>query len=77
MFADDLTMLSRLKSGLDKVLKTAWEYSQKWRFNFNVTKTVILTFGESQQEHGRELGNWDLRLYLKRSCGQKKTLACK
>ena len=51
MFADDLTMLSRLKSGLDRMLKTAWEYSQKWRFNFSVTKTVILIFGESQQEH--------------------------
>ncbi|CAB4026160.1 Hypothetical predicted protein, partial [Paramuricea clavata] len=47
MFADDLTMLSRLKSGLDRMLKTAWEYSQKWRFNFSVTKI----FGESQQEH--------------------------
>jgi hypothetical protein len=51
MFADDLTMLSRPKSGLDRMLKTAWEYSQKWRFNFSVTKTVILIFGESQQEH--------------------------
>ena len=51
MFADDLTMLSRLKSGLDRMLKTAWEYSQKWIFNFSVTKTVILIFGESQQEH--------------------------
>ncbi|CAB4004395.1 Hypothetical predicted protein [Paramuricea clavata] len=62
MFADDLTMLSRLKSGLDRMLKTAWEYSQKWRFNFSVTKTVILIFGESQQEHeaNNRLRAWKL-----------------
>lgn len=40
MFADDLTMLSRMKSGLDRMLQTAWEYSKKWCFNFNEKKTV-------------------------------------
>ena len=50
MFADDLNMLSPMKSGLDRMLLTAWEYSKKWRFTFNVKKTVILTFGENQVE---------------------------
>ena len=27
MFADDFTMLSRTKSGLDKLLQTSWEYT--------------------------------------------------
>ncbi|CAB4019992.1 Hypothetical predicted protein [Paramuricea clavata] len=50
MFADDLTMLSRMKSGLDKMLRCPSEYSNKWRFTFNATKTVVLTFGESDRE---------------------------
>jgi hypothetical protein len=52
MFADDLTMLSRKKSGLDKMLQTSWEYSNKWQFTFNIKKTVVLTYGEKQEEHG-------------------------
>jgi hypothetical protein len=52
MFADDLTMLSRKKSGLDKMLQTWWEYSIKWQFTFNIKKTVVLTYGEKQEEHG-------------------------
>ena len=62
MFADDLTMLSRMKSGLDKMLECAWEYSIKWRFIFNSTKTVILTFGETMWERSvnQNTRKWEL-----------------
>ena len=52
MFADDLTMLSRMKSGLDRMLECTWEYSIKWRFKFNSSKSIILTFGENNRERG-------------------------
>jgi hypothetical protein len=50
-FADDLTMLSQKKSGLDKMLQTLWEYSNKWQFTFNIKKIVVLTYAEKQEEH--------------------------
>ena len=52
MFADDLTMLSRMKSGLDRMLECSWEYSIKWRFKFNSSKSIILTLGENNWERG-------------------------
>ena len=54
MFADDLTMLSRMKSGLDRMLERTWEYSIKWRFinKFNSSKSIILTLEENNWEGG-------------------------
>ena len=62
MFADDLTMLSRMKSGLDRMLECTWEYSIKWRFKFNSSKSIILTFGENNWERGvnQSTRNWKL-----------------
>ena len=62
MFADDLTMLSRMKSGLEKMLECAWDYSIKWRFTFNSMKTIILTFGETKWERSvnQNTRNWKL-----------------
>ncbi len=54
--------ISLLSSGLDKMLGCALEYSNKWRFTFNATKTVILTFGESYRDHSvnRSIRDWQL-----------------
>ena len=46
MFADDLTLMSRLKRGLDSMLAQAHQYSLRWRLTFNEGKTVVLTYGE-------------------------------
>ncbi len=48
MFADDLTLMSRLKRGLDCMLAHVHHYSLKWRLTFNEKKTVVLTFGEER-----------------------------
>ncbi|CAB4018784.1 Hypothetical predicted protein [Paramuricea clavata] len=48
MFADDLTLMSRLKRGLDNMLVQVHNYSLKWRLTFNEKKTVVLTFGEKR-----------------------------
>ena len=62
MFADDLTMLSRMKSGLDRMLECTWEYGIKWRFKFNSSKSIILTFWENKWERGvnQNTRNWKL-----------------
>ena len=49
MFADDLTLMSRLKCGLDSMLGQVHQYSLRWRLTFNERKTVVLTFGEGSR----------------------------
>ena len=46
MFADDLTVLSRLKSGLDQLLSCLNDYATKWRIVFYIEKAVILVLGD-------------------------------
>jgi hypothetical protein len=46
MYADDLTMISRLKNGLDLMLTLLVDYGLTWRIIFNQTKTVTMVFGE-------------------------------
>ena len=48
MFADDLTLMSRLKRGFDCMLAHVHRYSLKWRLTFNEKKTVVLTFDEER-----------------------------
>ncbi|CAB4019989.1 Hypothetical predicted protein [Paramuricea clavata] len=46
MFADDLTLLSRVKKSLDRLLCCLHNYAIKWRIELNINKTVIMVFGE-------------------------------
>ena len=50
MFADDLTVLSRVKVGLDNLLMCLNEYVTKWHIVLNIKKTVILVFGEKTKK---------------------------
>jgi hypothetical protein len=40
MYADDLTMISRLENGLDLMLNLLVDYGLTWRIIFNQTKTL-------------------------------------
>lgn len=60
MFADDLTVLSRLKAGLDHLLQTLSTYGRVWRIVFNVKKTVTLVFGERTSKSPVPIRNWFL-----------------
>ena len=55
MFADDLTLLSRLKNGLDRMLKLLYDYGFLRRITFNQTKTVTMVFGEKTMESQRNV----------------------
>ena len=60
MYADDLTMISRLKNGLDSMLNLLFEYGLTWRIIFNQSKTVTMVLGEKIPDRLRnmELRNW-------------------
>ncbi len=46
-FADDITLLCRLKTALDHLLDILNTFSRSWRVIFNIKKTVTMVFGEN------------------------------
>jgi hypothetical protein len=51
LVADDVTLLSLRIKGLQSLLAKMEMYSYQWRFEFNPSKTTIVTFGETTQMH--------------------------
>lgn len=49
LVADDIALLSLRNEGLQCMINTMTNYSNKWRFRFNPDKTVVVTFGETSQ----------------------------
>lgn len=45
-FADDIAISALYKPSLQKMFDMAYQYSRKWRFNFNASKTVVVVFGK-------------------------------
>ena len=43
--ADDVTLLSLQKTGLNSMLSDAFLYSVKWRYQYNLPKTVLMVWG--------------------------------
>ena len=50
-YADDLSVCSFSKFNLDKVLRIVYNYSCKWRFYYNASKSAVMVYGESKSEH--------------------------
>ena len=53
MFADDIVLIADSKGNLQKLMDLVWEFSCKWRFNFNYDKTAVLVF----QHHRGKIDN--------------------
>ena len=47
MQADDVALLALIKTDLDKMMAISFEYSCKWRYTLNPSKSVVIIFGES------------------------------
>ena len=45
-YADDIAIVTLHKPLLQRLLDCAYEYSQKWRFEFNASKTELIIFGK-------------------------------
>ena len=48
-YADDLATACISKRRIDMVLKIVYDFSRKWRFDFNVGKSAIMTYGEERK----------------------------
>ncbi len=51
-FADDMSLISLSRTGLQKMVTIAYKYSRKWKFRFNPPKWIVLTFGNSSIKLG-------------------------
>jgi hypothetical protein len=48
LFADDVALLANSRSDLQKLLDAVYEYSQKWRFKWNCSKSKVMRFGSRE-----------------------------
>ena len=44
-FADDVALLAESEEDLQKLLNAVWDYSEKWRFKWNFSKSKVMHFG--------------------------------
>ena len=54
-FADDITLLSIYRTFLSTFMNMCYEYSIKWRYDFNHLKSGIVTFGETKRVHSEAM----------------------
>ena len=61
-FADDITLLSIYRTFLSTFMNMCYEYSIKWRYEFNHLKSGTVTFGETKRVHSEamKVRNWTL-----------------
>ena len=52
-FADDMTLLSLHASALSTLIRCAYDYCCKWRYEYHNEKSGIVDFGETPAMHGR------------------------
>ena len=54
-FADDLTLLELFPSFLQHLMSIVFNFSIKWRYEFNHTKSGVVVFGESKIQHAKNM----------------------
>ena len=54
-FADDLTLLALFPSFLQHLMSIVFDFSIKWRYEFNHTKSGVVVIGESTIQHAKNM----------------------
>ena len=54
-FADDITLLALYPTFLTSLMGMCYEYSTKWRYEFNHTNSGVVTYGKSKPVHFEEM----------------------
>ena len=54
-FADDIALLALYPTFLTSLLGMCYKYSTKWRYEFNHTKSGVVTYGETKPVHFEEM----------------------
>ena len=56
-FADDISLIALQPLFLQTFLKICFQYSLKWRYEFNNFKSGVVTFGETKSTHFKSMQN--------------------
>ena len=54
-FADDIALLALYPTFLTSLMGMWYKYSTKWRYEFNHTKSGVVTYGETKPVHFEEM----------------------
>ena len=54
-FADDIALLALYPTFLTSLMGMCYKYSTKWRYEFNHTKSGVVTYGETKLVHFEEM----------------------
>ncbi len=54
-FADDMSLISLSKKGLQNMVTIAYTYSRKWKIRFNPPKFIVLIFGNTSDKESIKL----------------------
>ena len=54
-FADDIALLALYPTFLISLMSMCYKYSTKWRYEFNHTKSGVVTYGETKPVHFEEM----------------------
>ena len=54
-FADDISLLALYPSFLEAFMNICHKYGIKWRYEFNYTKSGVVTFGETKPLHSKSM----------------------
>ena len=54
-FADDIALLVLYPTFLTSLMGMYYKYSTKWRYEFNHTKSGVVTYGETKPVHSEEM----------------------
>ncbi len=58
--ADDITLLSVTRNGLQALMDICYTYSCKWRFKFSVKKSTVVVFNENMKSYELSERTWFL-----------------
>ena len=58
--ADDMCLVSFSKKGLDLMMNICYEYSCRWRFDYNHNKCAVVVFNENVKEYKTNKRIWKL-----------------
>jgi len=56
-YADDIAVCALHAPCIQAMMDYAWEYSNTWRFDFNINKCAVLVYGESRGEKNTRKNN--------------------
>ena len=54
-FVDDIALLALYPTFLTSLMSMYYKYSTKWRYEFNHTKSCVVTYGETKTVHFEEM----------------------